>query len=700
MSGIGFDAGTYNLICAKRGKEENKIDYQREVNAFLEISLDDPFTFNMMHKAKVPLIVRDKVSYLVGEAAMKTAFSLKKLEIRRPMRAGCLNSDERDAFSILKVMIHSLIGEVENDGDVVFYSVPANAVNQHTDADYHSKVLEEIFKKYHVNGKTIKPFPINEGQALVFAELQDKNFTGVGISCLCPGTLVYTDKGIVPIESVRENDMVLTHRGRWRPVTKVIPKKFFGKATTIKVAGSNSVQKFVEDHELYVYRDGDWRWVGCDTIKRGDIMGEPIERMRPDLTVPVISYERRTTNSKNRLRKNVEVGPDVARLLGYFLADGSVNNKENCIQIDFGRHEEQNIQDAEDILRSIFQKNSSRTDHGPNCIRIKCYDAGLSRWFRSNVYDENKKKRFPWGLDRLTNDSVRSLLVGLIRGDGNTSDTSVVFTNTNRRLALLAKQAFARIGIAASLFSRNTRSHRLMEGREIKGKSTEWSVHSSARDLRCCLKDDINAMGCHNSGTAKKTFVMDGFSCGKVREVSNEDYEGLVYDLQVEEDHSFSGPGMTIHNCGAGMLNFSYCVFSRNIFSFATTISGDWIDAQAAHSANESVVAINRIKQTIDLTKRPTNAVERAINTQYRIMIEKNVRLIKQALEQNSGEVRADDAVDIVLGGGTCSPPGFEEMFAEAIKAANLPIPVGDIKKPADHLYCVARGCLVAAENV
>lgn len=331
---IGFDCGTYNLIAARRGEDKKEVKYRKEVNAFLEISLDDPFTFNMMKRSGVPLIEREKVGYLVGEAAIKTAFSLRKLELRRPMKAGCLNQTERDAFGILKVMIHSLMGEVEKDKDVLYYSVPANAVNEHTDADYHQKVLEEIFRKYKVKDKTVVPYPINEGQALVFAELQDKNFTGIGCSF------------------------------------------------------------------------------------------------------------------------------------------------------------------------------------------------------------------------------------------------------------------------------------------------------------------------------------------------------------------------------GAGMVNFSYCVFSRNIFSFATTVSGDWIDHQASQAANEGVAVINRTKHTIDLTKAPTSPTERAIQTQYRIMIEKNVKLIKQALEQNSGEVRADEPVDIVLGGGTCSPPGFDQMFAEAVKAAGLPLPIGEIKRPPDHLYCVARGCLVAAENV
>jgi Site-specific DNA methylase len=37
--------------------------------------------------------------------------------------------------------------------------------------------------------------------------------------CFPAGTLVLTDKGYLPIETIKEGDTVLTHKGRWRKVT-------------------------------------------------------------------------------------------------------------------------------------------------------------------------------------------------------------------------------------------------------------------------------------------------------------------------------------------------------------------------------------------------------------------------------------------------------------------------------------------------
>ncbi len=329
---IGFDCGTYNLIVSKRN-ENKEIKSKKEVNCFLELPLENRFMFNMLKSAKVPIIERDKVAYVVGQAAVEMAYTLPQINLRRPMKDGCLNPQEKDAFRILSIMMHSLIGEVGTDREVLYYSVPANAINQETDADFHSSVLASIFKAYKVNNKTIQAFPINEGLALVFAELLEKNYTGVGISF------------------------------------------------------------------------------------------------------------------------------------------------------------------------------------------------------------------------------------------------------------------------------------------------------------------------------------------------------------------------------GAGMVNLCYSIFSAPVFQMSLVNSGDWIDKMAAKACGESTTVINKEKMKIDLNKAPTNLVERAIKTQYELLIQKTVTAIKKAIVEAGTKAHTEQPLDIILGGGTASPPGFVELFAQAVKDSQWTIPVGEIKRPNDFLYSVARGCLIAAEN-
>lgn len=187
MHEIGFDAGTYNLVSCRRDEEGNFVQ-KREINAFLTMPLENRFVFNMMKKSGVPLIERAEsgVAYALGEAAVNMAYTMSQIELKRPMKDGCLNPKEKDAQQIMSIMVKGLLGKI-TDGTTLYYSVPANAINEETDADYHSKVLEAIFKSIgYDKGEKVSPTvdaqPINEALALVYAELGHKAYTGIGIS--------------------------------------------------------------------------------------------------------------------------------------------------------------------------------------------------------------------------------------------------------------------------------------------------------------------------------------------------------------------------------------------------------------------------------------------------------------------------------------------------------------------------------------
>ena len=73
--------------------------------------------------------------------------------------------------------------EKVSPNETLYFSKPANAINEETDADYHAKVLEAIFKAFKDKEENrVKPSAINEGLALVYAELGAKQWTGCGVS--------------------------------------------------------------------------------------------------------------------------------------------------------------------------------------------------------------------------------------------------------------------------------------------------------------------------------------------------------------------------------------------------------------------------------------------------------------------------------------------------------------------------------------
>jgi hypothetical protein len=174
--------------------------------------------------------------------------------------------------------------------------------------------------------------------------------------------------------------------------------------------------------------------------------------------------------------------------------------------------------------------------------------------------------------------------------------------------------------------------------------------------------------------------------------------EGMALVYAELADKMFTGIGVS---CGAGMVNVAFSLYGAEVFTFSIVNSGDWIDKQAAKATGESVAFINREKHKIDLSKEPTTLVERAIKTQYELMIEKTIGGIRKGLEDNRDKkARLDAPVDVVVAGGTASPAGFDTLFDKLLHNAGIEdIEIGKVIRPSDPIYSVARGCMIAAEN-
>jgi len=148
------------------------------------------------------------------------------------------------------------------------------------------------------------------------------------------------------------------------------------------------------------------------------------------------------------------------------------------------------------------------------------------------------------------------------------------------------------------------------------------------------------------------------------------------------------------------MVNLCFAMYGKDIFTFSIVNSGDWIDKQAAKATGESISFINKEKTKVDLSKEPQTLVERAIATQYSLMIERTVATIKKGLTDHSDKkARLDHPIDVIIAGGTSSPKGFDELFKKIMTKSEMPMEIGNIIRPSDPLYSVSRGCLIAAEN-
>ena len=148
----------------------------------------------------------------------------------------------------------------------------------------------------------------------------------VDLWCVPPDTLVITRDGLKPISEIKEGDYVLTHKGRFRRVTKVLKRWYKGKMIKIKVGYCSIPLLITPEHPILVVRnvrdrqDTSWRKV--------------LRRLLKSKTITInyqwIPAEEITENDfvvfpRYKPEQEVKFDAEIAFLYGLYLAEGNLS---------------------------------------------------------------------------------------------------------------------------------------------------------------------------------------------------------------------------------------------------------------------------------------------------------------------------------------------------------------------------------------
>jgi hypothetical protein len=182
---IGLDAGTSKVVAARRrGKD---VETAAQLNAFIPVPYSR-FTETILGQNEISYYRDGEELIIYGSATEKFA-NMFNAECRRPMSDGILNPREKAALPVLEAILQNIVAKARVPGEVLAFSVPAAVEGKEAELTYHEATLRRFFE-----GMGYKAVAINEGLAVIFAELEKDNFTGIGISCgggMCNATLAY-----------------------------------------------------------------------------------------------------------------------------------------------------------------------------------------------------------------------------------------------------------------------------------------------------------------------------------------------------------------------------------------------------------------------------------------------------------------------------------------------------------------------------
>ncbi len=199
---LGLDVGTSRIVLAHREGED--FAFQSQLNAFVAVPYRK-ITERTLRKERVPHVARDSEILIYGNESERFA-DLFHLEPRRPMSGGILNADEPDGPTLMRHILQAVSGGADGEGKTVYFSVPAPPLGKEENISYHEAALRQL-----VGDFGYEVHSLNEGLAVIYAELERSNYTGIGVSFgggLCNVCLAYLSAPLFSFSVGKAGDFI------------------------------------------------------------------------------------------------------------------------------------------------------------------------------------------------------------------------------------------------------------------------------------------------------------------------------------------------------------------------------------------------------------------------------------------------------------------------------------------------------------
>jgi hypothetical protein len=200
---VGLDVGTSKVVSARRGGKDVACAVQ--LNAFIPVPYS-PVTERTIQQQSEIHHFRDGDDIVIYGSATERFANMFNAETRRTMADGLINPSEKLAWPVLEQILGTLVPKPQTASEILAFSVPAAPPGKEAQLTYHEATLRK-----HLQSVGYRAMAINEGLAVIFSELEDHNFTGIGVSCgggMCNATLAFLSIPSITVALPKAGDFI------------------------------------------------------------------------------------------------------------------------------------------------------------------------------------------------------------------------------------------------------------------------------------------------------------------------------------------------------------------------------------------------------------------------------------------------------------------------------------------------------------
>lgn len=374
--------------------------------------------------------------------------------------------------------------------------------------------------------------------------------------CVLPDTLLHCNPSVKQIQQLKVGERVLGRDGMYHKVSEIITHIHQGKVFKL-VTKCFGTTYLTDEHPVLVVRRErqklhnkkfDAIWTRADQIEAKDYLVYPIQKEEVDRDYIDVDYNLRKKDTVSKpLPNQIPINEDTLRLMGYYIAEGCVHKRE--ILFTFNSREVEFLDDVENVMSKTFGLHGTRNTKR-NATTIAFSSAPLARIFLDWFGHKSYNKKIPHFAMLLPAQKQQGLIKGLWRGDGwiSTEQMRGNLKTTSKTLSEQLKALLLRQGVVPVISTAKRNGiHRESYSIQV--------VNDRDFAVLCTILDQEMSPVTH-TGKPPSSITTPDYVLIPVREIESFDYDGPVYNLEVEDVNTYVSENAILHNCGDfGIVN-------------------------------------------------------------------------------------------------------------------------------------------------
>lgn len=391
--------------------------------------------------------------------------------------------------------------------------------------------------------------------------------------CFEGDTRIYTNKGFKKIKDINIGDSVLTHKGEYKKVLRKYTKDS-NQLYNIKSSVNSIVRKVTKNHPFY-YKNN---WVEIENIKdtahlpsffvntkikKLSVRIDLSDLIKPEYFKLVVEDDHIYINDrkhKTKFPRYINIDYNFGKILGLYLAEGS--KSLNRVTYTFNYLKELNDWPVElaDILYNRYgivckvRKKKGNCGDIDFCSQIfskiidifisgdDCYTKHLSDFAYSNMNEEFSK----------------GIIDGIYKGDGCLIEKyKKTFSTVSEDLFYDLFYLLKMNGVknVYTIFKKGGKIQYFLNRKNTFESADCYIISLGGSKNVVCENNNITSILYNRNTTAKnKEYSDDVYIYNKVIKKETEETI-LVYNIEVEEDHTYITEHFIVHNCDCDFLS-------------------------------------------------------------------------------------------------------------------------------------------------